>query len=532
MAIVGVALAGLAYWQRGLARQNEAEAKKQEALALEQRNSALRTQSRFLADLARQRAAEGDPTSPVLLALEALPDRQSTEPFRANRPFEPLAEQALYLPGFSGFDNIRIFDAEKSRPIRVQFSDNRFAILHGSGLMQLLDAKTGHEVSRFRFALGAPLFAPALSTDLSKIVFPDVADLARSSIHDAAAGQVVAELVAGNASDFVFSPDGKLLAGVVADLPEHSQDGRLQVWETATGRPLFRMDHVHELPDGTRGMGKASLLFSSDSSKLLSWHIDARLWDSTTGRPLARFELPGTLEITGSEDQPNVKVLNRMTKAVLSPDGTRLATSSTDRLARIWDTKTGSVLKTLEGHKASIIDISFDATATQVITVGEDKVAVLWDIETARPIGAFGMNRWGEVIFEPKSAIFSPDRNHILFAVAGKGIRVSDAASWLTKSQLPGEAAVFSPDGTIIVTWNSERLWLWRRRDVVNASDEIPPMPGASAIILDPLDQNQGNSRNQGRKQQGRLVAAFQANVAQVSDAKHTYPLASGRPLN
>ena len=74
-----------------------------------------------------------------------------------------------------------------------------------------------------------------------------------------------------------FSPDGRWLAGL-------SLDGRLRVWEVATGRPspeVFRGD-CHD--DST------ALAFSRDGSALLTlgWS-GARVWDRTTGQ---RIRLP------------------------------------------------------------------------------------------------------------------------------------------------------------------------------------------------------------------------------------------------
>ncbi len=96
--LLALALAGIAFWQRGLAVANEQraiagedQAKRNEARAKEERDRALLTQSRFLADLGNQRTAAGDASAGVLLALEALPDANGAE-----RPYAPEAEQAFY----------------------------------------------------------------------------------------------------------------------------------------------------------------------------------------------------------------------------------------------------------------------------------------------------------------------------------------------------------------------------------------------------------------------------------------------------
>jgi hypothetical protein len=76
--LVALVLAGLAYWQRGIAERNEVRAN-------EQRDRALTTQSRFLADLANQSALNDDFALAVLLALEGLPDARAS----VTRPYAP-----------------------------------------------------------------------------------------------------------------------------------------------------------------------------------------------------------------------------------------------------------------------------------------------------------------------------------------------------------------------------------------------------------------------------------------------------------
>ena len=77
-AVAGFSLAGFAWWQR--------------EVAVAQRDAALVTQSRFLADQARQEYGRGDHGNAVSLALEALPDERRG----VTRPYLPAAELVLY----------------------------------------------------------------------------------------------------------------------------------------------------------------------------------------------------------------------------------------------------------------------------------------------------------------------------------------------------------------------------------------------------------------------------------------------------
>ena len=50
--------------------------------------------------------------------------------------------------------------------------------------------------------------------------------------------------------------------------------------------------------------------------------------------------------------------------ADFSPDGTKVVTASSDRSARIWDVKTGTVLATLGGHTEGVRSASFSPDGT------------------------------------------------------------------------------------------------------------------------------------------------------------------------
>jgi hypothetical protein len=103
-AVIAVAVALFGLWRNAtdaqkraeeaaVALQQETEKVKQERDQKEvERNKALKTQSLFLADLARQQNEQGYFTRAILLALEALPDDMA----HPDRPYVPEAEVHLY----------------------------------------------------------------------------------------------------------------------------------------------------------------------------------------------------------------------------------------------------------------------------------------------------------------------------------------------------------------------------------------------------------------------------------------------------
>ena len=68
-----------------------------------------------------------------------------------------------------------------------------------------------------------------------------------------------------------------------------------------------------------------------------------------------------------------------------SPDGTLLATASSDTTARIWDTATGQARTTLTGHTGRVNGVAFSPDGTLLATASDDQNARIWDITTGRP---------------------------------------------------------------------------------------------------------------------------------------------------
>jgi WD40 repeat protein len=94
----------------------------------------------------------------------------------------------------------------------------------------------------------------------------------------------------------------------------------------------------------------------------------------------------------------------RVFRVVFSPDGTRLATSSSDGTAKVWDVATGQALFTLSGHTGGVqVAYSLDGTRLATSAIGAAKV---WDASTGREVLSLSLpSGWGaRVAFSPDGA--------------------------------------------------------------------------------------------------------------------------------
>jgi WD40 repeat protein len=209
----------------------------------------------------------------------------------------------------------------------------------------------------------------------------------------------------------VMSPDGTLLATVA--------QGRLHLWDARTGRELpgspkeadwgtadavaisrdsrlLAVAHtsctafdIFELPGGKqlhrqRGAvrdlvsGRYGLAFAPDGkSVFVANQRHTEQWDMTTGEKVRQFshQVPG---VSGAF----------LSVVVLSPDGSRLATSTDVGELRIWDVAAGKMLHDLGKQKAAVRGGAFSPDGSLLVTGGESQFRI-HDVATGRELRTF-----------------------------------------------------------------------------------------------------------------------------------------------
>ena len=89
-----------------------------------------------------------------------------------------------------------------------------------------------------------------------------------------------------------------------------------------------------------------------------------------------------------------------------SPDGTTMASGSSDKTIILWDVATRQALGSpLSGHTDAVASAAFSPDGSILATGSWDKTIILWDFATRKPLGSSLKAHSGQVV----SLAFSPD---------------------------------------------------------------------------------------------------------------------------
>jgi WD40 repeat protein len=149
-----------------------------------------------------------------------------------------------------------------------------------------------------------------------------------------------------------------------------------------------------------------------------------------------------------------------------SPDGKRVAASSYDHTAKIWDAKSGSPLITLTGHTGAVMNVVFSADGKRLATAGDDETARVWDSVSGQNL--LTLSGHTSLVW---SVTFSRDGRYLATSSADHSAKLWDALSGQELLTLRTEsddvAGIFigvaiSPDNKRIATssWDgTATLW-------------------------------------------------------------------------
>lgn len=201
-------------------------------------------------------------------------------------------------------------------------------------------------------------------------------------------------------------------------------DRAVRVWDVESGRKLQAFLGVHRRTEPESAWGEGVAFVGHDRIAISPWALGsplspvvARIFDLSSGAKVGTVERTGgntgAREIAVSPDGtllvanhgqnnpveldlyrlPSGKLLDVVEAHVggvldieFSRDGSVLATSGVDGVARVWQIRNGKLreLLALRGNPNPVMSVSFSGDATRLVTVGQiSQEARVWDVSAA-----------------------------------------------------------------------------------------------------------------------------------------------------
>lgn len=296
----------------------------------------------------------------------------------------------------------------------------------------------------------------------------------------------------GGIPGLAFTPDDKVLASA-------SYDGKVRLWDVATGNLLHRLGGHDPYPTSLAVSPDGKVVAAGGSPNTII------LWDRATGRELRRikaFAYPNlmvpaiafapdgqTLAATGDNDVTirlfavatgeeirrlagHGRVVNRV---AFAPDGRSLAAAGFGKEILLWDVRTGKELRRFLGHQGNAhTAVAFSPDGRTLATAGDhhDGTIRLWDVAGGQELRRFE----GKHQYLPPVFAWAPDGKTLVTSGPDRTIHVWDAATWNELRRIEDcrdllTSVAFGHDSRTLAAACRNILRLW---DVTTGKERLP----------------------------------------------------------
>ena len=211
-----------------------------------------------------------------------------------------------------------------------------------------------------------------------------------------------------------------------------------------------------------------SVAFASDGVVAAGGYANGsvRLWDANSGEELRT--------LSGHRGS--------VLSVAFTAEGGCLASGGGDGSIRLWDVNSGAELRALTGHEGSVLSIAFTAAdGGRLASAGDDATVRLWDVNSGEELLVLaGHEDW------VRSVAFAPDGGRLASGSDDGSVRVWDVNGGEELLVLGGHerwvrSVAFAPDGGRLASGGDDgsiRLW------DVNSGAELRALSGHQGAIL------------------------------------------------
>jgi hypothetical protein len=226
-----------------------------------------------------------------------------------------------------------------------------------------------------------------------------------------------------------FSPDGRRIVSAAYAYPV--------LWNVKTGKKLKTYD-THSCG------GSWSAAFSPDGKNVLIGGINGNtcLVNMVTGFEENLYE--SHAKRIFSPDEKYI-LTGQIYSVAFSADGKYIVTGGLHTKVMLWDTESGDLVKTFNGHTGIVTSVAFSPDGRHIASGGEDRNLILWDSVTGRQVNTFKGHT-----HRIKSIAFSPGGKYIVSGGMDGNIKISETQTGELLMTLVGldekEWVAYTPD--------------------------------------------------------------------------------------